>query len=93
MYPIQTYRTRFFDSLLLNELLNLSRQGAVAREDVAAIRAYNCNMVLTVNFARADQIFVDVSLPTLENHSLPVHSRSLYAQASTSEMSSLDAVL
>ena len=70
---IQTYCTKFFYSLLLNELLNLSRKFAVVRD---------CNEALIVNFARADQSFVDVCLPTLESHSIPVLSRSMYAQAS-----------
>ena len=70
---IQTYCTRFIDNLLLNELLSLSCKYAVASDDVASI----------VNFARADQSFVDVCFPTLESHSKTVLSRSLYAQAST----------
>ena len=37
----------------------------------------------TVNFARADQSFVNVCLPTLESHSKPVLCCSLQAQAST----------
>ena len=80
------------NNLLLNELLNLSRKCAVVRDDVASIRVYNCNVALNVNFARADQSFVDVCLPTLESLSIPVLSRSLYAEAS-SEMSSPEAVL
>ena len=79
---IQTYRTRFFDNLPLNELLNLSRQGAVVRDDVASIRFYNCNMAHTVNFARADQSFMDVCLPTLESHSIPYSPEAvLYVQS------------
>ena len=60
---IQTYRTKFFDKILSNELLNLSRKFAVVRDDVASIQIYNCNVALTVNFSRADQSFVDVFLP------------------------------
>ena len=80
---IRTYCTRFIDNLLLNELLNLSCQCAVVKDDVASIRVYNCNIALTVNSARAYQSFADVCLPSLEGHSKPVFSRSLYAQAST----------
>ena len=40
-------------------------------------------MALAVNYARADQNFVDACLPTLESHYIPELSRSLYAQAST----------
>ena len=60
IFQIQTYRTRFCKNLVLNELLTLSRQGAVVRDSAASIRTYNCNMALAVNFARADQSFVDV---------------------------------
>ena len=76
------YCTRFLDNLLFNELLNLSRKHAVVTDDVASVRVYNCNVTHTVNFARADRSFVDVCLRTLEGHSTPVLSRSLYAQAS-----------
>ena len=82
---IQTSRTGFFNNLLLNELLNLSRQCAVVRDDEASIQVHNLNMALKMNFVRADQRFVDLCLPTLESHSIPVLSRSLYAQASTVE--------
>ena len=68
---------------MLNELLKLFRKCAVVRDDVASIRVYNCNVALTVNFARADQSFVDVCLPALERHSIPVLSRCLHAQATT----------
>ena len=78
---IQTY-CKLIDNLLLTVLLKISRKCVVARDDVASIRVYNCNMALSVNFARADQSFVDVCLRTLESHSMPVLSRSLYAQAS-----------
>ena len=50
---IQTYRT-ILNSLLLDELLNLSRKHAVEKDDVASVRVYNCNVTLAVNFARAD---------------------------------------
>ena len=80
---IQTYRTKFIDNLLLNELLNLSCKCADVSDDAASIRVYNCNMALPVNFARPDQSFVDVCLPTLEYHSILVLNGSLYVQAST----------
>ena len=83
IHQIQTYRTSFFDNLLLNKLLNLSRKRAVVRDNVASIRVYNCNAALTVNFARAGQSFMDVCLPTLEGRSIPVLRRSLYAHSST----------
>ena len=79
---IQTQCTRFLDSHLVNELLNLSRKHAVVRDDVASVRACNCNVALPANFARDDHSFVDVCLPTLEGHTIPVLNRSLYAQAS-----------
>ena len=69
---IQTYCTKFLDNLLLNELLNPSCKCAVVGDDVASVRVYNCNMALAVNFARADQSFVNVCLPTLAGHSIPV---------------------
>ena len=77
----QTYCTKFIDNLLSNELLNLSCKCAVVRDDVASIRVYSCNMALTVNFARAGQSFVDVCLPTLESHSMPV-TQSFLVRAS-----------
>ena len=87
IHQIHTYRTKFFDNLLLNELLNPSCKCAVVRNDVVSVRVYNCNMALTVNFARADQSFVDVCLPTLAGP-------SLYAQKPPRwEMSSPEAVL
>ena len=58
IFWIQTYRTWFIDSLLLNELLHLSCKCVVVWDDAASIRVYNCNMALTLNFARADQSFV-----------------------------------
>ena len=74
--------TKFLDNLLLNELLDLFGKCAAVK-DVASVRVYNCNVALTVKFARADQSYVDICLLTLECHSIPVLSRSLYAQAST----------
>ena len=56
----QTYRTKLFDNHLLNKLLNLSCKHAVPRVDVASVEVYNCNVTPIVNFARADQRFVDV---------------------------------
>ena len=50
---------------------------------VACIRNYSCNMALTVNSARAVLSFVDVCLPDLESHSIPILSRSQHAQAAT----------
>ena len=78
LLKIQTYYTRFIDNLILNELLNLSRNRAVVWDDVAYIRIYNCNKALTVNFSRADQSFVDVCLPALESHSIPTLSLSVH---------------
>ena len=67
--------------------MNLSRKCAVVKDDVASIQIYNCNVALTVNFARADQSFLDVCLPALESHSTPIFGRSLHAQAATVAMS------
>ena len=80
---IQTYLTKLIHNLMLNELLNLSRKCAIVRDNAASIRIYNCNMVLSVKFARADRSFVDVCLPALESHSVPILSRFLHAQAAT----------
>ena len=66
----------------LNELLNVCRKHAVVKGDVASVRVCNCNVALTVHFARSDQSFVDFCLPTWDGHSIPVLSRSLYVQAS-----------
>ena len=65
----------------LNELLNWSCKCAAARDDVASIRIHNCNTALTVNFACAGQSFVNIDFPATENHSIPIFSRSLHAQA------------
>ena len=61
--------------------MNLSRMCAVVIEDVASIRVYNCNVALSVNFARADQSFVDIYLLASESHSRPTVSRSLHTRA------------
>ena len=85
---MQTYCTKFIDNPLFNELLNFSCKCTVVMDDVASIRVYSCNMAFTVNFARADQIFVDVCLPSLESHSV-----ACTRKPPRSEMSSPVAVL
>ena len=64
-----------------NELLNLSCNCAVVRDDAASIRIHNCNLGLTVNLACTDQSFVDICFPDSESHSAPIFGRSLHTQA------------